>query len=94
MDAYQNLISGDKSPWDGQSVISVGCQPNTNIIRKTAPKIKILLTFLCTDYFTALHRTVTRLLPPDVQVYSDKSNPLVIISSVAFPGSVSKRTTS
>jgi hypothetical protein len=45
-------------------------------------------------YSTALHRTVTRLLPPVVHVYSDKSNPLVIISSVALPGSVSKRTTS
>ena len=42
----------------------------------------------------ALHRTVTRLLPPGVQVYSDKSKPLVIISCVALAGSVSKSTTS
>jgi hypothetical protein len=45
-------------------------------------------------FFTALHRTVIRLPPPAVQVYSDKSNPLVIISLAAFPGSVSRRTTS
>ena len=40
-----------------------------------------------------LHRTVTRLAPPGVQVYRDKSKPLAIISSVAVAGSVSKSTT-
>ena len=43
---------------------------------------------------TYWHRTVTLLPPPVVQVYSDRSNPLVIISLVAVLGSVSKRTTS
>ena len=41
MDAYQNLISGDKSPWEGRAVVSGGCYPNNNIIRKIDRKIKI-----------------------------------------------------
>ena len=40
------------------------------------------------------HLTVTRLLPPGVHVYSDRSNPLLIISFVAFAVNVSRRKTS
>ena len=47
MDAYQNLISGDKSPREGQTVVSGGCHPNKVIIRNIGQQIKMLRKFRC-----------------------------------------------
>ena len=52
MDAYQNLISGDKPPREGRAVVSGGCCPNKSIIQKTMSKIKIycILEIKCYNY--------------------------------------------
>ncbi len=50
MDAYQNLISGDKPPWEGQHSCFGWLNPNNDIIRKIDRKNKILHRF-------SLHRS-------------------------------------
>ena len=61
--------------------------------KEGCPEMDSLLHVLAYG-FILRHRTVTRLLPPGVQVYSDRSKPLFIIASMAVGIRVSSRTTS
>ena len=81
---FMKIVTCFNIKWEYRLVFVKRCRKNSN------PTTRHLESVKSADR----HLTVTRLLPPGVHVYSDRSNPLLIISFVAFAANVSNRKTS